>query len=422
MSGVLVPSMRVVLPRPAPHQVEKLADGSRFKIWVAGRRARKSSTALEQIIAGGGPNRTLIGALQGGNCWWVAPSHRQGTSIWRSFRGILSEIALEVNEQERRILLPGGGAISMKSAESVATLVGDHRGVDALVADECSLWAAEVYYRYLSPILSDRRAWAFFVTTPNGDNWFKSFFDGAASRPNTRAWCEPSTVNPFFDPAEIDRARAEGAPETTIEEQFLARFVSHGHGRTYHEFDCDVHLREFEHDPTLTLDLSASYKISPPAWVASQGNGTEAQPERALCELSGNTTRDLVAAFRARFPSRRTGRGVRVFGDVSSVVDGKSVGYSDYAALRAEFPNAQFMVQRRGVDVKDLTNAVNSVLRTIKGEVLGYVSPTCTRLVRDLEFTRNVDASFRVKHEPGLGHHALAWGLKCEWDYSRRIH
>jgi hypothetical protein len=56
---------------------------------------------------------------------------------------------------------------------------------------------------------------------------------------------------------------------------------------------------------------------------------------------------------------------------------------------------------------------VNATLRNQYGDVSGLVAPECERLIRDLEGTRNADASYRVDHrQVTIGHYAAAWGCK----------
>lgn len=405
---------RVVLPSLLPHQRAKRDARARFKLWVAGRRSRKSSTALVCAIDGHGLDREFPGALQGANVWWCCPSFRQGTSAWRAIRGVLAPIAIEVSEAERRVLLPGGGAITVRSADSgaSASLVGDLRGIDGVVLDEAAQLDPAVWFTSILPALSDRKAWAFFATTPRGYNWLKSVFDAAQNLDDWQTWREPSTVNEAFDAREIERAIAAGMPRATAAQEFYAEWIDGASGRTFYRFDRNAHVREVEYSPLAPLALCLSFKRDPVTALVVQGDGKTF--EHVLAELLPATpsARDVAAAFVKRFPRHADGRNLTILGDVTPGRDGRmSTGSSDFEPFRALLPRARLHLHFRERREKDLANLVNAVLlgppMAPGAPAFVGISPSCVRLIADLEETENRPESHAI--ERGSGSHALAW-------------
>lgn len=403
----------IILPAPGPHMLDKLASPARHKILCMGRRWRKTTLGVIAAVDGHGPRDEsgpmYRGALQGANVWIIDQNHPSATTLWYAMRGMLKPIAAHVSEADRRVLLHNGGAVTVKSAANPDSLVGDFRGIDAIVMNEAAKFSPLAWQKALRPALADTKGWSIWPSTPEGTNYFFDLFNASANLPDWARWQEPSTANPFFDLAEIEAARKEGMPENLIRSEFYAEFIQSGAGRTYHEFTREDHVQPFDVDPALPLDLCVSFGIAPAAWLVTQG---QAGRERAIAEIvppSGEaSTRAFAQAFRQQFPRWASGQGVRLFGEV-----GKGAAPSDFEAIRAEFPKIKPMYQFQPYDEKDRVNATNATLRNRYGDVGGFIAPACERLIRDLEGTRNADASYRVDHKVAtLGHYAAAWGAK----------
>ena len=82
-------------------------------------------------------------------------------------------------EKQMRIDLPGGGSITVKSADDPDSLRGV--GLDGLVFDEAAFARREAWVNGLRPALADRQGWAVFLSTPCGQNWLHDLFVAAAA-------------------------------------------------------------------------------------------------------------------------------------------------------------------------------------------------------------------------------------------------
>ncbi len=221
-----VREVTVRVPTPLPHQQEVLDSPARWKVVIAGRRYGKTLLSLIACVAGhGGPGRPLKGAVHGGNIWWVAPTFGQASDVWRELKWSLQGAWVDKSETERRILLPGGGAVTVKSSDNPDLLRG--AGLDGLVLDEAALCVPETWGQALRPALADRKGWALLVSTPKGQNWLWEVFEQAATLPDWQRWQAPTSGNPRIDPAEIEALRATmGAQEYMQEVE--AQFVREG--------------------------------------------------------------------------------------------------------------------------------------------------------------------------------------------------
>lgn len=150
---------RVYLSTPLPHQVEVLRHPARSKVVVCGRRWGKTRGGQLACVEGHGPRESgFRGALDGATIWWVAPSFGIASMIWRDLKLSLRHGWIEKNENERRIVLPGGGSITVKSADNPDSLRGE--GLDGAVLDEAAFMKPEAWAACIRPALSDKRGWA----------------------------------------------------------------------------------------------------------------------------------------------------------------------------------------------------------------------------------------------------------------------
>jgi len=244
--------MKIDLPPLHPKQIEVAQSSARFKVICAGRRGGKTRLA---VVAG------LAELLQHGAVMWVAPSYDKANIGWRLFEELCSQLPMiELRRGERRIIEPGGGWLSVLSADSEGGLRGE--GASLAVVDEAAhvrdfirIWEQE-----LRPALTDRKGKAMFISTPKGFNHFYEMFRLGQQGGEWQSWQFSSYDNPFLDPTEIDAAKAQ-LPTLVFRQEYMAEFVQlkgNMFFRTYFEV--------VESHPGLTVqarhwDLAASTKV-----------------------------------------------------------------------------------------------------------------------------------------------------------------
>ncbi len=214
--------MTVSLCQPHPGQIAILRHPARFKVVACGRRFGKTETGRILMV-----ERALAGRV----CWWIAPTYRMADDVWRSFKATLAGVWRAKDEAMRRIDLPGGGVIAVRSGHNPDALRG--AGLDLAVLDEAAYLAPAVWTAAIRPALADRRGEALFLSTPRGRNWFWGLWMAGqqADHPHWQSWRFPTAANPLIAPAEIEDARAL-LPERVFREEYLAEFLEDG-GRVF---------------------------------------------------------------------------------------------------------------------------------------------------------------------------------------------
>ena len=219
---------RILLPQPLPHQLDVLRHPARLKVVVCGRRWGKSILGLVACIEGHGPpDSGFRGALEGATTWWVAPSYPQGQLVWADLKKALRGGWVEKSEKQMRITLPGGGSVTVKSADNPDALRGV--GLDGVVLDEAAFMSEEAWVNGIRPALADRQGWAVFCTTPSGLNWVHGLFEAAATSEGWARWQRPTSENPIVPAKELQAARRDMG-ELMFAQEHLAQFVTAGAG------------------------------------------------------------------------------------------------------------------------------------------------------------------------------------------------
>jgi predicted phage terminase large subunit-like protein len=226
---------RIKLPEPYEYQEEVLGHPARFKIPLWGRRSGKTTLGSISLLTGHGPwvadngamRRSWKGALNGGNMAWVSPTAPMATDTWQFLKNATVPLwqgnNSAKNETFRRIYLPGGGVISVKSADDPDSLRG--AGYDGVVLDEFAQMRKEVWTQVLLPTLLDRRGWAIFIGTPKGYNWAHDLYQQAQIEPDLwKTWQQPTHLNPLIAPEDIEIMAREMNP-TEYAQEILAEFI-----------------------------------------------------------------------------------------------------------------------------------------------------------------------------------------------------
>lgn len=226
----------IIIPyKPYPKQQEIHICRKRWQVIVAGRRAGKTTMAVNEII-----KRAVSAVNQ--QIWYIAPSYRQAKMIaWRMLLKYLPEQAvLKKNESELTAELKNGSVISLKGAENEDSL----RGVflTFCVMDEYSDIKPNVWHEIVRPMLTDKKGDCWFIGTPKGYNHFYDLF--ALIDENKQSWKLKSSDNPHLPAEEIAQAKRELPPDVFAQE-YEGEFKKFT-GLVYPEFD-----RE-----TMTEDLS----------------------------------------------------------------------------------------------------------------------------------------------------------------------
>lgn len=203
-----------------PLQREILHAPARFKVISAGRRFGKTLLAIEWLLfhAGGAvtaPRRSVA---------IVAPSQKLLADIWTHLANTLVDITATCSRRDMRLELLNGSVIDGWILSDPN--VGRGRRYHRLVIDEAahSPYLRPAWQRALSPTLTDFRGEAWFVSTPNGRNYFYELYQRASTTKGWRAFTAPTSANPCISQDEL-AARREDLPPLVYAQEYEAQFV-----------------------------------------------------------------------------------------------------------------------------------------------------------------------------------------------------
>ena len=157
---------------PSRCRTRSTCSGTRLatRSWSAGDGGASRCWGSIAVVEGHGPRRGRFrGALDGGDDLVDRADVSAGRLIWRDLKKALRGAWVEKREKEMRIVLPGGGSVTVKSADDPDALRGV--GLDGVVLDEAAFMREAAWVNGIRPALADRQGWAMFLTTPCGMNW-----------------------------------------------------------------------------------------------------------------------------------------------------------------------------------------------------------------------------------------------------------
>jgi hypothetical protein len=150
------------------------------------------------------------------------------------------------------IQFPWGTRLEVRSADHPEFLVGE--ALDGAVMSEAAKQKKETWERFIRPSLADKRGWATFPTTPEGQNWLYDLWLLGIddTQPYYESWKFPSWANTAVypggrnDPEILDLERNTVAE--WFEQEIGADFTSFV-GKIFPEFDANKHVRNHTFRP-----------------------------------------------------------------------------------------------------------------------------------------------------------------------------
>lgn len=209
----------LTLPAPHPAQQAVIDGAHRFNALCCGRRFGKTELGMDRLIQIALPGKPVA---------WFAPNYKLAAPVWRELQNRLYPVTRDVNQQERRMELKGGGSIEMWSLDSPDS--GRGRAYALVVLDEAALIPnlENAWQESIRPQLTDFAGSAWFLSTPKGTaNYFHTLYQRGQDRaqPDWASWQLPTSSNPFMPAAEIESARAD-LTDLAFAQEYLAQFVS----------------------------------------------------------------------------------------------------------------------------------------------------------------------------------------------------
>jgi len=212
------PQKTVELFKPFDKQKMILDDTHRFKVLACGRRFSKSTIGKIAI--------TELALKGQDEVYWIAPTFKTSTNVWMDLKETFKNVTESKSEAERRLELTGGGRLMVWSAQNFDSIRGNKP--KAVILDEAAMMNPEVWTAVVRPALSDKKGFAYFLSTPRGRNFFYDLFQMGLSEEskykNYISWRFPSWHNPYVPKSEFIEAKST-LHQKIFAQEYLAEFL-----------------------------------------------------------------------------------------------------------------------------------------------------------------------------------------------------
>jgi hypothetical protein len=181
------------------------------------------------------------------------------------------------NASELIMTFRNGSVIRMLSAESGQNLRG-FTVSGLMVIDEAAFIPEDVWTTILRPTTIIRGKKVLFISTPNGNNWFKKIYDWGED-PDYKDWASyriTSYDNPYLDQDTLELAR-KTLPDKSYQQEYLGIFIE-GSGSVFGGFGQCATLEYLETNPVAGkryfagLDLAVANDFTVLTILDDQGN------------------------------------------------------------------------------------------------------------------------------------------------------
>lgn len=186
-----------------PHQAEVLwLDKHRFKVLIWHRRARKTTTAINEIVK--------QAHIRPGVYWHLFPTYTEAkNSIWRDknmlFGNIPAQLIDKTNESELVVTFKNGSIYQLIGADNADRLRG--AGPFGLVLDEYDSMKDDVW-PIVEPIVRANGGWAWFVGTPKGKlKLFEMYQRGQVPNDEWKSWLLRADQSGIISKDQLERSR-----------------------------------------------------------------------------------------------------------------------------------------------------------------------------------------------------------------------
>jgi hypothetical protein len=263
-------------PHPGQHQMHFTP--ARFKIVPCGRRWGKTLFGAKEVEPNFFTYCPITGGPQSG--WIVGPQYVHAEKEFRIVYDSMRKLGVDrdsikfinnVESGSMHIKTNWGFDLQCRSAAHPETLVGE--GLNFLLMVEAGLHRRRTW-QFVRPALSDRRGWAIFTGVPEGKSdqsllyalYQRGQSDRAVDR-HYRSWKMPSWTNTVTFPGGRQDQEILDAEEDLTEDEFNRQYgadFTEKVGIVMKEYDDDIHLGDFDYEPSWPLYMAIDYGFTNP--------------------------------------------------------------------------------------------------------------------------------------------------------------
>lgn len=214
-----------------------------------------------------------------GNYCFISPYRAQAKrNTWKEFQDLLIGIPnMQFNIAELTITFPNGSRIFLMGADNYHALRGMH--LNGVVMDEVAQMDPEVWTSAVRPTLTNKKGWAIFIGTKNGEDLFYDLFQMAKDKEDWWRVMINVYQSGTLSPEEIESARIEMGQEA-FDLEMGDSWTSSLKGSYYldiiNAMDDKGQIKEVNWDPSLPVitawDLGMADRTC--IWFAQVDKGT----------------------------------------------------------------------------------------------------------------------------------------------------
>lgn len=312
------------------------------------------------------------------------------------------------NASEYRLEFYGKGTLDFWSLDKPDVARG--RQYQRVIIDEAAIVPEleNAWEAVLRPTLVDLHGDAWFLSTPQGYNYFHTLWSYGQDmdKPDWQSWQMPSTARPSLDPDEIAAARADNDP-VIFAQEYLADFTQRA-GMVLFAFTRAGNVQVVE-DNHSEVRVGLDFNVDPMSAVVWSKAADEMHVWDTI-ELRNSGTEEMCAEIRRRYPSRE----IVIYPDPTGVArkTAAPVGQTDFTIIkRAGF---QLRAPASPTPVADRINETNALLCNQAGRRRLLIHPKCKRLITAIERLAYKPDSSVIDKTEGYDHLCLAAGTLVE--------
>jgi hypothetical protein len=334
---------------------------------------------------------------QGGVYWYILQTYDAAKVAFNRYKMMALKnpqiLKKKPNESDLYFELINDATIFFKSGKNYEDLRA--QTLDGAIIDEVRQQHKDLWPLVIRPMLSRRKGWCDFYSTPNGFDHFKDIYDYALENPEEwGAFHAPSTEAPWWTPQEVASAKAT-MTEDEFAQEILADFREIGAGKAYknhgawnHAVQNPFAIRGHKWSPYIPIVVGIDFNVSLMAWQLCQYRAGDFYFGDEIAARNTDT-QEMVNLLIPKVKDHKAG--VIIVGDsTGNARKTSAVGKTDYSIIERALKEAGIKFENRTPSenpfVKDRVNMFNSRLRSADGGVHFWYNPTtCKYLKRDLE-------------------------------------
>lgn len=374
----------VTVPGKLSWNKRVISQRRRFNVIAKGRRGGGTTLAVRFAIKA---------LLRGESVGWFSATFDLLAEAERAIIRRILPIMRKANASEHRYEVVTGGVLELQSLKTEISARG--RKYHLAIIDEAAFVddMRDKWEQQIRPSLADYQGSAWFVSSPNGMNYFRRLWEYGQDpdKADWASWQLPTWENPRIKPEEIESARSE-CDESNFRQEWGAEFVIRS-GAVFKDFSRERHASSqvpVDHNLPILMGVDFGYRTF--AAVFFQVVNQQTVHVIADVEYREMDTDAAIMGIHA-LP---LGNGKPFWQCIDTIgcdpagdsrVSAAPKGRTDVDAMKSAFPQARVVYSTNSLhrNPEWRASSIRSLLLNARGDVRLFVDPSCKRVIRMFE-------------------------------------